>query len=437
MLKPFKFLLIVILTISLGSVALAQDTEPSGNIVVWMQRANQDQIENTVLPAFYEAYPNITVEFVNYSPNEVGQNLALAIQGGAGAPDVALMENNQIPRIVDLGGVMDVTDLIADDMADFNASVLQMGVRDGRNYSIPWDVGPVVMFYRRDIFEAAGLPSDPDSVSELVATWDGYFTVCETIKAETGLPCFASNRANNIGELWMSVLWSQGLGWWDDENRLTVNDAPQVEALELLGRFWDADLVSDDLEWTDGWYASLNETALEGGVVQPVASLISGGWMGGFLKNWAAPDTAGLWGGVPMPAVEAGGTRAANLGGSSYTIPLQSTNPEAAWAFINFVNSTESQIALLEYGDIFPARASTYDDPLFSEPDAYFADQFVREVYAEAALNTPLANLIGINGIFIGNTTDVAVQQYATGQATAQEALDAATETIRLETGME
>jgi len=435
--KFLKVLLIGVFTLLLGSVALAQDTTPSGNILVWMQIANQDQIEATMMEAFNEAYPDITVEFVNYSPSEVAQNLALAIQGGTGAPDVALMETNQVPRIVELGGLVDLTDRLEPDLADFNAPALAAGVKDASYYAVPWDVGPVVLYYRRDIFEAAGLPSEPEAVDELVATWDDFFAVCQTIKTETGLPCFSLNRASNYGDIWTNILWSQGIGWWDEQDNLTINTPAHVEALEILGRFWEADLVSDDLEWTDGWYATLNETALEGGTVPPVATLPIAGWMGGFLKNWAAPDTTGLWGVVRLPAVASDGVRSSNQGGSSYTIPAQSANIEAAWAFINFVNSTESQLALFEYGDIFPARLSAYESPIFSEADPYFADQAVREVYAEAARNIPNANIVGVHSNVIGTNTDVAIQSYATGAASAQEALDEAAELIRLETGMQ
>jgi len=432
-----KVLLFAVMLLLLTSVAVAQDAQPSGNLLVWMQRANQDQLEATVMPAFYEAYPGITVEFVNYSPNDTAANLALAIQGGTGAPDVALMNSARVPQLVELGGLTDLTDLMADDIADFAPAILAPGLRDGRYYAMTWDTGPAVLYYRRDIFEAAGLPSDPESVDELVATWDAYFEVCQTIMTETGLPCLNMNKAANNGVLFTSLLIAQGLGYWDADGVLTVNTPDHVATLELLGRFWEAGLVSDDNEWTDGWYASLNEVALEGGTVQPIATLPIAVWMGGFLKNWAAVDAAGLWGVVRFPAVAEGGARSSNLGGSSYTIPAQSTNQEAAWAFISFVNSTESQVQLFAYGDVFPARISTYSDPVFSEPDAYFADQPVREVYAEAGRTVPEANVVGIHSGVIDSYISVAIQRYAAGEVSAQEALDEAAELIRLETGME
>jgi ABC-type glycerol-3-phosphate transport system substrate-binding protein len=428
---------ITVLLLLCVSVSVAQDAQPTGNLTVWMQRANQDQLENTVLPAFLEAYPGITVEFVNYSPQETAQQLAIAIQGGAGAPDVALMESNQVPRLLQLGGLSDLTDWVGTDSADFNQLALSLGEKDGRLYAVPWDTGPVVLYYRRDIFEAAGLPSDPESVDELVATWEDFQNVCQQILDTTGLQCFADNRARSFGDLWINLLYSADLGWFNDDGSLAFTSPEHVDLLELQGQFWDANLTSDELEWTDNWYASLNETSLEGAAVPPVATIPIAAWMGGFLKNWAAVNTAGDWGVVRFPAVDGDSIRSANMGGSSYTIPEMSQNKDAAWAFINFVNSTASQVELLRFGDVFPARLSAYDDPIFDETDPYFADQNVRAVYAEAARTMPVPNMNGPYYPLMKSTLATAVQQFATDTLSAQDALNQAADVIRAETGLQ
>ena len=411
----------------------AQDS-PSGEITVWIQRANQEQIEETVLEDFYAAYPDITVEFVNYAPDEVANQLALAIQGGVGAPDVALTEHNQIPRLIDLGGLAPMTEQIQPYLGDVVPGVMELMQEDGEYYALPWDVGPVVTFYRRDIFEAAGLSSDPLDVQEMIGTWDAFATTCETIKEEVGVPCFAMNKANNYGDMWANIIWSTGGGWFED-GKVTVNSETGVAAMEQLGVFWENDLVSDELEWTDGWYAQLN-ASLGDENVQPIATVTIGAWMGGFLKNWAAADQSGNWGVVLMPAFE-DGVRSSNQGGSSYIIPEDSDNQEAAWAFIEFVTSEEAQLAIFEYGDIFPALTSTYESEMFAEGDEYFAGQAVREVYAEAGELLPSANIYGVYYPAMNSATDTALQTFATGNANAQEALDQAASVIRSETGLE
>lgn len=435
--KLFAAMLVftMIFTGLVSNPASAQGTL-SGNLRVWMQKANQDQLEKTVLPDFLKANPGVTVEFVNYSPQETANQLVLAIQGGTGAPDVALMESAQVARVVDLGGLVDLTDRLQPHLGDLPESQLQHGMKDGRYYSMVWDTGPTVLYYRRDIFKAAGLADDPAEVDKLVATWDTFLETCKTIKAKTGLPCFASNKANNNDNLWTSVLLSRGLGWIGKDGNLTVDSPEAVATLEKLGEFWKADVVSDDAYWTDQWYASLNMVKLDDEKVKPVATIPIAAWMGGFLTNWAAKDAAGLWGVAKWPAYEAGGIRASNMGGSSYVIPDQTKQADLAWAFVDYVNSTASQVALFKYGDVFPARFSTYADPIFTEKLSYFADQAVRQVYAEAAKEVSGVSIVSANFPLIQSRTTTAIQKYATGQMSAQDALKEAAEQIRLETGL-
>ncbi|MGC8873644.1 MAG: hypothetical protein ACP5SI_04240 [Chloroflexia bacterium] len=109
-----------------------------------------------------------------------------------------------------------------------------------------------MLYYRRNVFEKAGLPSDPESVSNLVVTWDDYLAVCRTVKEKAGSYCFAHNKANNYGRLYKMVLWERGLGYYDaTTGEVTIDSPENIETLEMLGRFWQEDLVSDLLEWTD------------------------------------------------------------------------------------------------------------------------------------------------------------------------------------------
>ncbi|MCJ7702540.1 MAG: sugar ABC transporter substrate-binding protein [Anaerolineales bacterium] len=411
-------------------------TGPSGKLVIWVQQANQDVWEQTVLPGFREEYPAVELEFVNYSPSEVANQVALAIQGGTGVPDLAVTENRSITALVELGGLMDLTQQIAPYKADLNATILDYCSKDGKNYCVPWDIGPVVTFYRRDIFEAAGFASDPDSVSELVATWDDYLATCTTIKEETGLNCFAMNKANNYGDLLFNMLWSQGLGLYNADGQVTIDSPEVVAALEKLGMFWEADVVSDSLEWTDPWYAELN-AAMDNTDTPPVASIVIAGWMGNFLKTWIAADQAGNWGIALMPAYETGGVRSSNQGGSNFFIPEGSQNKDAAWAFIEYINlDPANHVAQFVYSDYFPAVSSTYSDPLFQEPDPYFGDQVTRAFWAEVAQNMPYGYIYGQYAVTMSGNTATAIQNYALGNMSAEEALGEAADAVRLETGM-
>jgi len=44
---------------------------------------------------------------------------------------------------------------------------------DGRLVAMPKDIAPATVFYRKDIFEAAGLPSEPEEVQKAVLLLGG------------------------------------------------------------------------------------------------------------------------------------------------------------------------------------------------------------------------------------------------------------------------
>ena len=408
--------------------------KPTGKVTLWMWKAAHDTLTNSgVLDEFQKEYPDVEVEIVEYAPADVYQKLPLALQAGTGAPDISLVENSHLAQIVALGGLTDMTEWVTpylDKMNDYKWADAKL---DDKYYAMPWDSGPVVLYYRRDVFEAAGLPSDPESVSAAVATWDDYFNVCQTIMEQTGSACFSNNKANNYGRLYEMMLWQQGLGYFNAEGQVTVDSPQNIATLETLKKFWDADLTSDQLEWTDGWYA---EMAAETDA-KPIATLIEAAWMGAFLKGWIAPGTEGKWGVALMPAMEEGQVRAANDGGSAFVIPEQSQNKAAAWALTEFLfGRVENQVAMFKSSDFFPSLEAAYTDAVFSEPDPFFADQPVRPTYVEVVKVVPIAYVYGPNYPEMNGFVATAIQKVATGQASPADALKEAADAIRAQTGM-
>jgi ABC-type glycerol-3-phosphate transport system substrate-binding protein len=185
------------------------------------------------------------------------------------------------------------------------------------------------------------------------------------------------------------------------------------------------------LEWTDGWYAELSS------LDKPVASLVEASWMGVFLKTWLAPGTNGKWGVARMPAMKAGQVRAANDGGSTFVIPEQSQNKDAAWAFIEFaLGRRESQLKMFAASDFIPSLETTYNDTLFIEPDPFFGGQIARKLYVDVVKEIPQARVYGPNYGEMNGFVATAIQKYATGTMSAADALKEAATAIRQKTGL-
>jgi lactose/L-arabinose transport system substrate-binding protein len=412
------------------TVAPTEAPKPSGTITLWGW--SYDAMQSTgLVDDFQQEYPDIQLDFVKYSSSDTYQNLQLAISAGTGAPDVVQIENSHLAQFVDLGGLLDITDHVQSYIPLMNAYKWVDAVKDGKYYAMPWDSGPVVLYYRRDVFKAAGLSDNPDDVSAMVVTWDKYLETCTTIKDKTGKNCFAFSRANNDARLYEIALWQQGLGYYDKAGNITVDSAENVATLEELGKFWNPMVVSEEQPWTDPWYAELNSPD------NSVASIVEASWMGIFLKTWIAGGTAGMWGVAEMPAFAEGQVRASNDGGSTLAISSQSQNPNAAWAFIEFMLGRDnSQLRMFAYTDFLPSLETTYGDALFYEPDTFFASEMTRQIYLKVAKEIPTAYVYGPNYQLMNGYVATAIQEYATGNSSAADALKAAADRIRAETGM-
>jgi ABC-type glycerol-3-phosphate transport system substrate-binding protein len=128
-----------------------------------------------------------------------------------------------------------------------------------------------------------------------------------------------------------------------------------------------------------------------------------------------------------MPSVHAGGPRASNDGGSAFVIPANAPNPDAAWAFVEFCLAREtSQLKMFEVSGFIPSLETTYTDAIFEQPNDFFAGECTFGIYADVVRRIPSAGIYGPNYDMMNRSVSNAIQTYAAGQVTAEEALQTA-----------
>lgn len=403
-----------------------------GKITVWMWDPTMTAIiKPGIVTAFNKLYPDVQVNWVKMGAGDVYQKLPLALESGTGAPDVAYVEDSHITQFINLGGLADLTSVVQPMVKDFTSYKWQYYQKDGKYYGIPLDAGPVVYYYRRDVYEKAGLSSKPEDVAKYVATWDSYLQTCQTIKQKTGFACFSLNKANNSARLYEMMLWQQGLGYTDSSGKLTVDSPQNVATLEELGKFWKAGVVDDQQEWTQQWYADFSSKT------KPVAGVIEAAWMDSVLKITIPPGSSGLWGVTTMPAMKAGQVQSANDGGSGFVIPDQSPNKAAAIAFVKFIAANaDNQNKIEDQGGIFPAYLPALSAPIYNQPDPFFNNEVDRQYYVNSVKQIPAAFVYGPHYAQINSLVSTAIQKYALGKMTAADALKQAATTVTQQTGL-
>lgn len=413
--------------LALTAPAMAQ-SDVKGEITVWSWNVAATALK-AVVPDFNKAYPNVkvTVEDLGNQP-VYDRGLAGCSAGGINMPDVYSVENHESEvfwaRFPDCFADLKSLDPKEGDLLakfpKFKLAELTVG---DKIYAMPWDSGPAVVFYRRDMYEAAGV--DPAKI----ATWDDFIAAGKAVQAKAGPDVkFLSTNSGATSTTWFRILANQaGCAFFDDSGEnITVNQPGCVQALETVKKITDAGLFMEG-DW-DGSLQAIKANRL--------ASSVFGAWYEGSIRG-NAPELSGKWGVFQLPAFESGGNRAANIGGSSLAIPASSKNPQAALAFINFANGRpDSQITQLKASGLVPTLPEAIQDPYVQQPLPYWGGQKVWEV----VLST-LSQIKPARGTQYfaeaDNIADGILLAYLKGGSkSAKETLDEAAEQISAATGL-
>ncbi|MBK8795158.1 MAG: extracellular solute-binding protein [Anaerolineales bacterium] len=351
----------------------AQDAQTT--ITVWGWPA-ADVAYQSFVADFEAAHPEIKLDIQMMPSADEHDKLLASLAAGAGAPDVAMIEINFIDKFVAKGGLVDLL------QEPFNAGQYekemvpykwaQATTPDGRLVAFPWDIGPATFFYRRDLFEQAGLPSDPESVAELTSTWPGFLDVAKKLTN----PDEQRWAIGSASDVVYSNFAHRNL--FDADWNCAVNSERAVQLLTYAQDMRAAGVDAKVSNWSAEWQTMLGSDS--------IAMQYGGAWFGGFLKGWLQPEGAeweGKWGIFEVPE-----DPGQNWGGSFLAIPEQSENKEAAWTFIEFALArADSQNKMFAAVDYFPAYIPAFDDPMYQEADPFFGGQQTRAMWVDIAAN--------------------------------------------------
>ncbi|CAK4814046.1 unnamed protein product [Aphanomyces euteiches] len=346
-------------------------------ISVWIWEDAKKIIEPN-MKAFNQAYPNIDVDLHVLAQSDVYKNYLITASSGDSVPDVITLETLRLSEMINSNSLLDVTDKVQPYKDKINTFKWADATKDGKVYAMPWDSGPVVMFYRNDLFAKAGLPTDPKEVAAQVKTWDDYKRFAKILKDKTGTYMMADSGIKSDAKFFEQMIWQRDQ-WYFDKSGKPQLDKPEI--IESAKYF--VDMVKDgyvyDVEpWSDSWYNVFKKNK--------VATIVGASWYDGLLASDIDPDAKGKWSAAPMPKwSESDPYSSANDGGANLAINKNSKHPEEAWKFIEFMlGQNGPQLNMLKDFGLFPSLETTYDDEAFKMPVPYFNNQPVRQMYVDA-----------------------------------------------------
>ena len=338
-----------------------------------------------LIPEYERLHPNITITHRKTGQGgPYAQDMMTKLAAGSGLADVQAVEEGHLSDI--LGKSSKFNDLAKIGPADATADrwlpwKYDAGKdKDGKLIGYGTDIGPDAMCYRKDLFAAAGLPTDPEAVKSLFSSWDSYFQAGAGYVARTGGKAWFDSAAQNFN----AMVNQLPVGYLDKSDKLTLDSNQGIKdawakVTGAVAKGESAKLTAFSNEWNSGFKQNA------------FATKVCPAWMLGVIKEQAGPENADKW--AVTAAFPGGG---GNWGGSYLTVPTQSKHPREAAELAAWLTAPEQQIKAFEAKGNFPSQVKALASPeLLNSTDAYFGGAKVGELFAEQAKKVTQAQYKG------------------------------------------
>ncbi|MEB4614487.1 extracellular solute-binding protein [Leucobacter sp. M11] len=352
-----------------------------------------DELRDYLTDTFAEK-TGATLDIQQQDWGDIITKLTTSLPDEKNTPDVTEIGNTQSPTFTNVGAFLDITDMV-DELGgdDLLGSFVDAGKVGDQNFTLPYYFGSRYMFYRKDIWEAAGVtvPKTLDEFNTAVATiteknpkditdFSGFFLGGQDWR--DGVSWIFAN-GGDIAKLedgtWVSTLDSPesltGLSQLQDLQRKASNAPNDAKDSNQYIYLNDSDQTLDEEGNASG------ETSLS------AATIMAPGWAHWSIGDLSTGDDGkpvrtwndDVFGTFALPGND-GKPAPVFAGGSNIGISAKTQHPELAKELLRIIFSAEYQQMLGENG-LGPANEQYVD----SLGDDQFAQALI-----ESASNSKL-----------------------------------------------
>ncbi|GAA3879763.1 ABC transporter substrate-binding protein [Streptomyces sedi] len=339
--------------------------------------------ETGILDRYEEENPGVTIE-AEVAGDEQTYYTALQthLAADSGLKDI---------QGIEIGRAKEIVDTRADSFADFSETagtdhflpwkLNQMTTPDGRVLGLGTDIGPMAVCYRKDMFEAAGLPTDREEVAALwEGDWARYVEVGEEFMANTPDPDLS--YMDSSSGLFNAMVYGSSEQFYDTEGELIYDENPAVlDAWDLSTEAATSGMTAALRQYQPEW-----DPGLANGTF---ATAVCPAWMLAHISEKAGPDNAGNWDIARAPV-------GANWGGSFLSVVEDSPVREEAMELVAWLTAPEQQEYIFQELGNFPSSNEAIDsDGVTGTTSEYFNDAPIGQIFGAAAQEIPDEQVLG------------------------------------------
>jgi multiple sugar transport system substrate-binding protein len=308
------------------------------SLAQWYHQYGEAGTEQAV-KRYAAAYDQAKVR-VNWTPGDYDKRASAALLTGSG-PDV--FEAGNGPTIDQIKGkqVVGLDGVLGSAQSDFNPALLKRMTYQGTLYAVPETIDMQLLVYRKSLLSNAGV-QPPQTLDELIDAAKAL-----TTKKVKGL--FVGNDGG-VGVLGGPALWSAGLDYLTDDNKVGFDDPAAATSLGKLHQLFTSGslLLGAPTDWSDPSAINQGLTAMQWTGLWNVPAMTKA--LGDDFGVAAWPKLSDSVGAPSVP-----------VGAYGEAVSAKSHDVAAAKAFVKWlwVERTDFQLDFAQsYGFHIPARTS-------------------------------------------------------------------------------
>ena len=354
--KMLSVLLAAILMISVLAVpALAEDAKVL-TVVTWDATTTPYLVAQK--EAFEASHPGVTIEYVDVASQDYAVKTTTMLEGGDTSDVFMIKEIDNLINWQAQGFAAPLADFDKDyDYSGFKGTEVNYAV-DGVQYAIPFRSDFWVLFYNKDLFDAAGVEYPTNDM-----TWDAYAELAKKL----------TDKEKDIYGTHYHTWLSAVANWAVCDGVNTLADGNYDDLLYFYKLYQDLEDSGACMSYADLKASGLHYSAAFAN--GNIAMLPMGYWYVSTLIGYNNDGTCNFnWGIVAVPHADgvAAGSSFGNLTGAM--INEKSEQKDLAWEYISWLGGEEGAAATASVG-ARPAWVSENVAAVMSSVEGFPADE--------------------------------------------------------------
>lgn len=293
-----------------------------------VQNGYSYQILEDAIDLFEEENPGVRVEYVSGIlkedyPEWLSEQLILGK-----APDIFLLFDENFNDLAEIGALKDLSGFIEKDNDfsedSFYASALDCGRYEEKQYALPYECAPRLMFVNKTILDAEGI-----EVPGGDWTWDDFYEICRAVTRDldgNGTP----DQYGAVGYTWKDAFDANGVKLFDERGReCYLTDEKVTQAILFMEKL---EGLSNGYQVT-GRDFDLGKVAFQPMLFSEYRAYKSYPLS---IKKYSGFD----WECLSMPAGESGGNRS-QLDTLMLAMNENTSHAQTAWKFMKLLSADE------------------------------------------------------------------------------------------------